>query len=78
MTAHELIFGDRFERSLRYICGEAHKVGTPEAYRAAEQKLAGIKTLLIFMSSEGGTPMPTAVLMLQNLQSGLRVMEART
>jgi len=66
MNAHEFIFGDKFERCVVYITNEACKKNTREAFQEAVQKLHGIKTLCIFISSEGGTPLPTAMIMLQN------------
>ena len=71
-TAHEFIFGDKFERSLQHIVGQAYEANTREAYQAAVHKLHGINTLLLFMSSEGGPAMPTAHLMVRNLMSQVR------
>jgi hypothetical protein len=72
MNAHEFLFGDKFDRCVGYIIDEACKENTREAYKLAQSKLHGILTLTIFISSEGGTPMPTAHLMLRNEMNNLQ------
>ena len=79
MTAHEVIFGDRLERACQYIIACAFKINTRTAYKDAIQELGGINTLLIFMSAEGGPPMPTANIMIRNEQSRLqRIVDSPT
>jgi len=72
MNAHEFIFGDKFERCIVHIVNEACKTNDREAYKLAQSKLHGILTLTIFISSEGGMPMPTAHLMLRNEMNNLQ------
>ena len=71
MKTHEFLFGDKFERCVEYICVEAYKKNTRKAYQEAAGKLHGIRTLCVFISSEGVSPMPSAILMLQALDSRL-------
>lgn len=72
MDAHNFLFGDKLERCILYIAKEAYDANTREAYQKAEHKLEGMRTFLVFLSSEGGTPFPTAIIMLQNACSQLR------
>ena len=67
MRTHEFLFGDKFERCIQYIVVEAYKQNTREAYERAMYKLEGLRTFCVFLSSEGGAPMPSAILMLQTL-----------
>jgi hypothetical protein len=79
MDAHTLIFGDKLERCVVHITNEACKANTREAYKLAHSKLHGIVTLLVFMSSEGGVPMPTGHLMVRNEMSNIqRIIDSPT
>ena len=46
--SESFMYGTRLSEAVQHIVGKAHEVGTPEAYRAAENKLMGIRTFLIF------------------------------
>lgn len=66
MDAHNLLFGDKLERCALHIVKEAYDANTREAFQKAHDKLEGLRTFLVFLSSEGGTSFPTAIIMLQN------------
>jgi len=71
VRTHEFLFGDKFDRCVEYIIVEAFKKNNRESYTEAKNKLHGLRTFLIFLSSEGGPPMPSAILHLQALDSRL-------
>lgn len=71
MRSYEFLFGDKFERCIEYIIVEAYKLNTREAYTIALHKLAGLRTFCIFLSSEGGVPMPSAILLLRTHEDRL-------
>jgi hypothetical protein len=62
----ELLFGDSLQRTVEHIITSALHDGKPEAFRAAEAKLLGLRTFLIFLRSEGSIAFTYELMALSN------------